>query len=152
MTELTVRSVQQSDRAGWEALYRGYAEFYRVAQTQAMRDRVWGWLHDDANEVRGLVAEGAGGALVGLAHYRAFARPLSASVGCFLDDLFVAPEARGSGAADALLARLRGIAASEGWSVIRWITAENNYRARAAYDRVAVRTGWVTYDMAPAQG
>jgi hypothetical protein len=31
--------------------------------------------------------------------------------------------------------------------VIRWITAEDNYRARGVYDRVAVRTPWVTYDI-----
>ena len=33
-----------------------------------------------------------------------------------------------------------------GWSVIRWITADDNYRARTSYDRMAVRTMWVTYD------
>jgi hypothetical protein len=31
--------------------------------------------------------------------------------------------------------------------VIRWITADDNYRARAVYDRVATRTKWVTYDL-----
>lgn len=150
MTGFAIRPVRAQDRAGWDALYQGYAEFYRVAQTAEMRDRVWGWLHDPAHETRGLVAEATGGELLGLAHYRAFARPLSASTGCFLDDLFVAPQARGSGAADALLTELRAIATREGWSVIRWITAENNYRARAAYDRVATRTAWATYDMPPA--
>jgi len=148
MTEFAVRPLHPEDRAGWEVLYRGYAEFYRVAQTPAMRDTVWGWLHDPARESCGIVAAQAGGGLLGLAHYRPFARPLSATVGCFLDDLFVAPEARGTGVADALLESLREIAAGKGWSVIRWITAENNYRARAAYDRIATRTGWVTYDMA----
>ena len=34
-----------------------------------------------------------------------------------------------------------------GWSVLRWITADNNYRARSAYDQVATRTAWVTYDI-----
>ena len=88
-----------------------------------------------------------GDELVGLAHYRPFARPLAATVGGYLDDLYVAPEARGSGAADALLARLREIAADRGWSVVRWITADDNHRARAKYDQVATRTMWVTYDM-----
>jgi hypothetical protein len=34
-----------------------------------------------------------------------------------------------------------------GWSVIRWITAANNYRARGVYDKLAQRTGWITYDI-----
>lgn len=44
---------------------------------------------------------------------------------------FVEPAARGSGAAQALLGALRGEARLRGWSVVRWITAEDNYRARA---------------------
>ena len=144
---VTVRDVAAGDRAVWDRLYTGYAAFYRVDQTPAMRDTVWGWLMDAGHETCGLVACDADGAVVGLAHYRAFARPLSASTGGFLDDLFVDPGARGTGAADALIAALRAIGQARGWSVIRWITAEDNYRARGLYDRVAVRTPWVTYDI-----
>jgi ribosomal protein S18 acetylase RimI-like enzyme len=134
-------------RADWDRLYAGYAAFYKVEQNAAMRDRVWGWLHDPAHEVKGFLAIDAAGQPVGLTHYRPFARPLSASVGGFLDDLFVAPEARGSGAAEALIAAVAGEGRSRGWSVIRWITADDNYRARGLYDQVAVRTKWVTYDI-----
>ncbi|MFD8410221.1 MULTISPECIES: GNAT family N-acetyltransferase [unclassified Streptomyces] len=146
---IKVRAVRAEDFAQWRALYRGYADFYRVEQTEEMAGRVWSWLNDPGHEVQALVAEDAGGRLVGLAHYRPFARPLSATVGCFLDDLFVDPAGRGSGAADLLLARLREIAAEHGWSVVRWITADDNYRARGKYDQVATRTPWITYDMAP---
>lgn len=105
----------------------------------------------DGPRTRGQRPGGRGrrGRLLGLAHYRPFARPLSATVGCFLDDLFVAPQHRGSGAADLLLGALRALAAERGWSVVRWITADDNHRARAKYDQVARRTMWVTYDMTP---
>ncbi|MGW4686429.1 N-acetyltransferase family protein [Streptomyces sp. NPDC004244] len=146
---IKVRAVRAEDFAQWRALYRGYADFYRVEQTEEMAGRVWSWLNDPGHEVQALVAEDAGGRLVGLAHYRPFARPLSATVGCFLDDLFVDPAGRGSGAVDLLLARLREMAAEHGWSVVRWITADDNYRARGKYDQVATRTPWITYDMAP---
>jgi GNAT superfamily N-acetyltransferase len=144
-----IRPVQPGDRAGWDILYQGYARFYRVDQTPEMRDRVWGWLHDPAHSTEGLVAEETDGRLIGLAHFRPFARPLSATTGGFLDDLFVAPDARGRGAAEVLIAELRTIAAQRGWSVLRWITAEDNARARVLYDRVATKTGWVTYDLKP---
>lgn len=138
-------------RAGWGRLYAGYAAFYGVAQTEAMRGTVWGWILDPAQEVKALLAEAPDGAPVGLAHYRAFARPLRASRGLFLDDLFVDPAWRGQGVAQALLAALAERAAAEGCDVVRWITAEDNARARAAYDRVAQATRWVTYDMPPAR-
>ena len=47
-------------------------------------------------------------------------------------------------------ARWSAIAAERGWPVIRWTTGDDNYRARAVYDKLATRTMWVTYDMATA--
>jgi GNAT superfamily N-acetyltransferase len=68
----------------------------------------------------------------------------------FLDDLFVVPEARGSGVAKRLLEAVAAEAAARGWAKVRWITAEDNAPARALYDQVATRTAWVTYEMPSA--
>ncbi|MCC7282044.1 MAG: GNAT family N-acetyltransferase [Acetobacteraceae bacterium] len=133
-------------RARWDVLFAGYAAFYKVEQTQAMRDTVWAWLMDPAHEVKGLVAI-AGGEVVGLIHYRPFARPLRAASGIFADDLFVDPVHRGGRVADALLLAVHEIARKGGHSLLRWITADNNYRGRGVYDRLATRTMWITYDM-----
>jgi GNAT superfamily N-acetyltransferase len=143
-----LRPPVDGDRERWRALYRGYADFYKVEQPDAAAERVWSWIQDPAHEVSCLLIENAQGHVVGLAHYRLFARPLTASTGCFLDDLFVDPVERGAGAADAVLHELRRLARLHGWSVVRWITADNNYRARARYDQHATRTTWITYDMA----
>lgn len=148
MSDLLIRPIAPHDRPAWEVLYAGYAAFYKVTQTEQMRATVWGWLQDGAHETCGMVAQ-VDGRLVGLAHYRAFSRPLSATTGGFLDDLFVSPDARGSGAATALITALQDLGRTQGWSVLRWITAENNYGARALYDQMAERTGWITYDLKP---
>lgn len=144
-----VRPLAREDEQRWRELYAGYAAFYASPQTLEQTDRVWSWLTDPQHEVEGLVVHDAAGSLVGLAHVRAFARPLSATVGGFLDDLFVEPSARGTGAVDALLDALRARARERGWSVVRWITAADNARARAKYDQVATATSWVTYDLDP---
>ena len=149
MKKLQVVPPAPAHREAWAQLYAQYADFYRREQTEEMRERVWGWLHDPAHELEGAVALNTRGVPVGFAHYRPFTRPLAASTGCFLDDLFVAPAARGTGAADTLLQHLRDEARQRGWTLIRWITAEDNYRARGMYDRVAARTDWVTYDLEP---
>lgn len=114
-----------------------------------MRETVWRWILDPAEEVKTLLAEAPDGVPVGLAHHRRFARPLRASRGLFLDGLFVDPAWRGRGVADALLAALADMARAQGCDVVRWITAEDNARARGAYGRVAKATRWVTYDMPP---
>lgn len=134
-------------RADWDRLYAGYAAFYEVEQDDAMRDRVWGWLHDPQHEVDGFVALDPAGRPVGLAHVRRFARPLAAQVGLYLDDLYVDPAARGLGAGRTLLDAVAAHAREHGWTPVRWITAEDNARARALYDAMATSTEWVTYDL-----
>ncbi|SDI86293.1 Acetyltransferase (GNAT) family protein [Frankineae bacterium MT45] len=147
-----VTDLRPSDRDRWQQLYTGYCDFYEVPAYPAKLDRVWGWLHDPANEVNGVVVrESADAPPAGLAHFRAFARPLHGAIGCYLDDLFVAPEARGSGAVEALLAELRRRAREQGWDVIRWITSDTNVRARTAYDRVATASNFITYNMSPQE-
>jgi ribosomal protein S18 acetylase RimI-like enzyme len=85
----------------------------------------------------------------GLAHLREWIRPLRGAKSGYLDDLYVDPEERGSGAVDALFDEIEAIARERGWLVVRWTTADDNYRARAKYDQVATRTNWITYDMTP---
>ena len=65
----------------------------------------------------------------------------------YLDDVFVDPTLRGAGAVDALFSAIAEIATARGWAIVRWTTADDNYRARSVYDRVATRTSWITYDM-----
>ncbi len=84
-----VRPLQSGDHDRWRELYAGYAAFYELTQTDEQAERTWAWLIDPAHELEGLVAQGADGHLVGLAHVRAFARPSTATVGGYLDDLYV---------------------------------------------------------------
>lgn len=146
---LVVRPVREDDREQWCVLYTQYAEHYRVPVSAEHQDVVWSWLRDPSHSEECLVAEGRDGRLLGLAHFRPFTRPLAASVGCFLDDLVVNRADRGNGASDALLRALRETARSREWTVVRWITADDNHRARSVYDAYATRTMWVIYDMTP---
>lgn len=146
---VTIDRLKDSDKADWRRLYNGYAAFYKMPMTDETAERVWGWLHDADHVQEALVARDSAGRVIGLAHFRAMPSPLRGAYAGFLDDLFVDPDVRGSGAADKLLDALNAIAAERGWPVIRWITADNNYRARGVYDRKAVRSMWITYEMKP---
>ncbi len=145
-----VRFVDPLDEARWRELFRAYREFYRLEPSEEIVSRVWSWLTDPDHECQGLVAE-AEGTIVGIADYRRFSRPSTGSVGIWLDDLFTDPRARGRGAGRALIGRLQSIAAAEGCSVIRWITADDNAQAQVLYDDVATQTNWLTYDAVPEE-
>jgi GNAT superfamily N-acetyltransferase len=143
----SVAPLAPEHRPDWNRLYGAYADFYRSTQSAAMRDEVWGWTQDGAHPVSGFIALDGPGRGIGLAHYRPFPRPLAASTGGFLDDLFVAPDWRGKGVAEALVEAVASEGRRRGWTVIRWITAEDNHRGRGFYEKVAERTGWVTYQI-----
>ncbi len=151
MSELRIRGVEPEDREAWEAVYRGYRDFYRMPHDPAVLDTVWGWLMDPSRETRGIVAETDAG-IIGLAHFRRFPRPIVGAHGIYLDDLFTVASSRGRGTGSALLTRLAEIARDEQATLVRWITAGDNATARSLYDRVAKQTPWVTYDLAPAPG
>jgi GNAT superfamily N-acetyltransferase len=144
------RPALADDRDAWERLFSGYCDFYERPSTPERRDTVWSWV--EAGTIHCLLAVPAGaegGDPVGLAHVRPVPSPLRGGFSGYLDDLFVAPAARGTGAFEALMAAVRDLAAAEGWPNVRWITAVDNARAQSAYDRLSTRTDWVTYQLDP---
>ena len=143
-----VDDLRPEDRETWVQLHRGYLDFYESTRPEEVSAVVWSWLQDPGHELEALVVRPAPRAEpVGLAHYRPFARPLHGSTACFLDDLFVAPAARGTGAVDALLAGVQQRCHERGWSHVRWVTRASNSTAQSTYDRLATRTDLVTYDL-----
>jgi RimJ/RimL family protein N-acetyltransferase len=66
-----------------------------------------------------------------------------------MNDLFVNPEQRGSGAAEALIAGCIEEARAHGADRVEWQTAPDNERAQTVYERVgATRESWVDYWLA----
>ena len=145
--KIVVSELSLQDRVEWEALYYGYAEFYKVPMNQEILDNVWSWIFDKNNAFYALVAKDDAGRYLGLMHYRAMPSPLRGKRVGFLDDLFIKPEFRGNGIVDALYKVLNRSALDKGWPFMRWITAENNYRGRGVYDKLSDKTQWVTYQM-----
>jgi GNAT superfamily N-acetyltransferase len=148
-SNVTVRSLRESDRVRWLQLYLAYVHFYEQSVTTQHLDRLWSQLLSRDDTLVCFVAVDDRDIVLGLAHVRPFTRPLDGSEGLYLDDLFVDASARGAGIGRAILEHLRKLAVEAGYSVVRWTTADSNVAARALYDRVAVATHWVTYDMAP---
>ncbi len=143
-----VRSAVPNDFANWSELYRGYASFYKVAMNDQILQIVWEWINDSNHELVCLLAfvEGSNKPS-GLAHIRSMPNPLRGTEVGFLDDLFVDPSARGSMIGKHLFKAIEEHARNQAWPIIRWITADDNYRARGLYDQLSKKTTWNTYQM-----
>ena len=143
---INIRAVKSEDFESWLNVYQYYADHYQIELSDKGIEATWGWLFAATHPLEGIVAEKSS-QLIGLAHYRAMPSPLRGKNIGFLDDLIVVPKSRGSDAARMLLNELRVIAEREQWAVVRWITKDDNYRARSLYDQLAQKTDWNMYEM-----
>ena len=141
-----IRQIKIEDKKEWEKLYRAYAEFYKVEMNDKILSTVWDWLFDQNHEVSGLVYE-ENFKVIALAHYRKMPSPLRGKYIGFLDDLFVDPEHRGKKIGEKIIKELKNISANNGWGLVRWITRNNNERAKSLYDKVSEKTTWDTYEL-----
>ena len=141
-----IRDIQLKDKDQWEKLYKSYADFYKVEMNNNILQTVWSWLHDNNHEVNGILYE-IDGKVVGLVHYRRMPSPLRGQDIGFLDDLFVDLEYRGQRIGEKLINKMKEISKSKGWNLVRWITRNDNIRAKSLYDRVSEKTNWDVYEL-----
>ncbi|WP_029582854.1 GNAT family N-acetyltransferase [Bradyrhizobium sp. URHD0069] len=142
--ETVVRALQPGDREAWEPLWQGYLTFYKATLASDVTDATWRRFFDPLERLGAFVAE-RDGRLIGIAHYLLHRSTWAPLCYCYLEDLFVEPSARGSGAGRALIAAVEAAAREAGASRLYWITHETNQTAQNLYNQVAERPGFVQY-------
>ena len=144
MSDIAVRAVRSDERADWEPLWKGYLDFYKTEVPQETYDTTWKRLHDPAEPMH-LLGAYAGGRLLGIVHYLYHRSCWTAGNYCYLQDLFVAKDARKLGLGRALIEAVYKEARAAGASRVYWLTHETNATARALYDTLADRPGFIQY-------
>ena len=143
---VVVRPVGPDERADWEPLWRGYLTFYETAYSPVVADVTWARLHDPAEPMH-LLGAYLDGRLVGIVQYLFHRSHWYVADVCYLQDLFVAPDARGHGIGRALIEATADKAREAGAARLYWMTHETNATARALYDALAERSGFIQYRM-----
>lgn len=139
-----IEPLKPADRAAWEELARGYKAFYRTPTPDEGYEATWRHLLDEGSQFHGLGAH-SGRELIGITHYL-FHPMFWYGATCYLQDLYVAEEARGQGTARALIERVAELAKAGGATRLYWTTQEDNLRARVLYDKLARYNGFIKYD------
>jgi GNAT superfamily N-acetyltransferase len=142
--KIEIRPIGKDERAGWELLWQGYLQFYESKQTPDETDATWLRIHDPAEPMHALGAH-AGGKLLGIVHYLFHRSFWTVGNYCYLQDLFVSDKSRGAGIGRALIEAVYERARASGASRVYWLTQEGNTTARALYDKVAERSGFIQY-------
>ncbi len=130
-------------------LVRGYSDFYEVTPTdEALLTLSRALIADPQREGQQFLARDGDGRAIGFATVYWLWSTTSATRIGLMNDLFVAPEGRGSGAAEALIERCREACREHGASKLTWQTAKDNGRAQAVYDRIGgERSEWLDYSL-----
>jgi len=142
--QIVIRAMLLAERAIWEELWTGYLDFYNTKISQETKSITWARLNDP-NEPMYLLAAALAGRIVGIVHYLYHRSCWSVDDYCYLQDLFVVPDARGKGVGAALIKEVETIARAAGANRIYWLTKEDNVGARALYDKLADRSGFIQY-------
>jgi GNAT superfamily N-acetyltransferase len=129
-------------------LMRAYCDFYEVAPSdEALRALSEALIADPEREGVQLLAREDGRAVGFATIFWSWATTSAARIGV-MNDLYVAPEARGSGAAEALIRACLEECRLHGAAELTWQTAKDNARAQRVYDRVgAARSEWLDYSL-----
>ncbi|MDZ4775862.1 MAG: GNAT family N-acetyltransferase [Alphaproteobacteria bacterium] len=141
---IDVRDLAVQDRAGWDPLWRGYLEFYGAVVADDVSDLTFRRLIDPAEEMFCIVAEQEG-QLVGIVQCLLHRSTWTTAPYCYLQDLFVSPDARDQGVGRLLIEAVYARADELGAARVYWLTHETNATARVLYDTVAVRSGFIQY-------
>lgn len=144
-----IARVREEDLPELLPLMASYLAFYETSAEPAVLEGLCrALLADPRREGVQLLARAADGSPAGFATiYWSWSTTRPGRMGV-MNDLWVEPGARGSGLADALIAACREAARAHGARTLTWMTAPDNRRAQAVYDRSgATASSWLEYEL-----
>ena len=145
----TIAAVGEGDLGDLLPLMRAYCDFYEVAPSdEDLLALSRSLIADPERDGIQLIARGADGAALGFATIFWTWSTTTAARIAIMNDLFVAPAARGARLGETLIAACADRCRARGVTSLNWQTAPDNTRAQALYDRIgARRSQWLDYDL-----
>ncbi|MBC7526585.1 MAG: GNAT family N-acetyltransferase [Chthonomonadaceae bacterium] len=124
------------DQRAWRELWMAYCAFYETTVEDTTTEKLWARMLLPSDSVKGIVATNkTTGEVSGFAHYVLHPHTWTDRTLCYLEDLYVCPEARGQNIGHALIEKLVDMGKEKGWGRVYWHTGTENATARRLYDR-----------------
>jgi GNAT superfamily N-acetyltransferase len=143
-----IRPITNIDYEAWLPLWDGYNAFYgRHGETGLdlnITQTTWGRFLNKNEPVNAFVAE-QNGQLVGLVHFIFHRSTSRLNDVCYLQDLYVNKDLRGTGIGRQLIQAVYNAALKAESTRVYWQTQDSNTAGRALYDKVAKHLGFMVY-------
>ncbi len=144
--DLSIRPLAATDEPEWRRLWTLYLEYYESSVEEVVYQTTFSrLLSEEDNEFRGLIAE-LDGKPVGLTHYLFHRHCWRVENVCYLQDLYVDADVRGTSTGRALIEAVYDAADAEGCPKVYWLTQDFNAAGRRLYDRVGQLSPFIRYD------
>lgn len=130
----------------WIEYWLAYQNFYKVALSNVVTQNTWQRFFDEAEPIYCAVAKN-GQQILGFVHYVIHRSTWSEQHYCYLEDLYVSPEARGQQIGKRLIEYVQQQAIYQHCSRLYWHTQESNHTAQKLYDWIAKKPGFIVYRM-----
>ena len=145
---MKIAVVREGDIADLLPLMREYSEFYDVTPDDTRLLGIARMLIAEPHEGVQFIARGDDGEALGFATVYLTWETLDAGRLAVMNDLYVAPDARGRGLGAALIEECRRFAGERLAGKLAWQTAPDNDVAQRLYESVgATREQWVDYHL-----
>lgn len=145
---LLIGDAEPFHEADWRRLWAAYVAFYKADVPERVTALTWKRILDPASPMNCLMAvDPATERVIGFAVTVLHDGSWSEKPVCYLEDLYVAEDARGRGVARKLIETLACRGRARGWHRLYWQTHADNATARALYDKLARLTSFVRYDL-----
>lgn len=141
-----VRPITHEDFAQWDAYWTEYQAFYAVELGQDITRTTWARFFAPDEPVHCAVATD-GNQLLGFVHFVYHRSTWGQHDFCYLEDLYVSPDARGKMVGKALIKYVQKQAQQQQCDRLYWHTQETNKTAQRLYDWVAEKPGVIEYRM-----
>lgn len=144
MSQIDIRPVSAADHAAWLPLWQAYLRFYNTELADSVTHSTWERFLEPSEPTHAALAW-ADGKAVGMVHYIYHRSNWSVENSCYLQDLLVVPETRGTGVGRLLIEHVYATAKADGCGKVHWLTHETNATAIQLYERIAERPGFIQF-------
>jgi len=143
---IDIRLVQAEDKSDWIALWEAYLRFYETARPSEVYEMTWQRIMDSDEKMFSALAfqDGKAVGLVNFLYHKSF---WDIEERIYLNDLYVDPTCRGAGVGAGLIKTVEKHGSDHNVASVYWLTSTQNKQAQVLYDKVAMKTSFIKYQV-----
>ena len=146
----STNEITKSDYQSWKIIFKEYLTFYNSELTDSTIKSSWNNIINKNEQIYCLgcyKSSEKNKELIGIMNFIFHKSTWSKNQVCYLEDLFIKEDYRLKGCASLLLKNLVKICKIKNVEKIYWKTKSDNYQAQSLYDKFAIQTDFLEYEI-----